>query len=68
MVVIDCGEIINISEMFKYNDNGIAPGIFSRMAPIRDNTVIYTKSEEAVKRQKFDSRIASGFRIFDRTK
>ena len=65
---IDCGAIIDVREMFKYNDNGTAPGIFSRMAPMRDNTVIYTKSEKAVKRQKFDPRIASGFRVLDSTR
>lgn len=62
---IDCGEIIRVDEMFKYNDNGTAPGIFSRMAPMRDNTVIYTKSANTVKRQKLDKRIADGFRILD---
>jgi hypothetical protein len=62
---IGCGAVIDIREMFRYNDNGTAPGIFSRMAPMRDNTVIYTKSEKAVKRQKFDPRIASGFRVLD---
>ena len=65
---IDCGAIIDVREMFTYNDNGTAPGIFSRMAPMRDNTVIYTKCANVVKRQMLDPRIASGFRVLDSVK
>ena len=35
------------------------------MAPMRDNTVIYTKNADVVKRQKFDPRIAHGFRVLE---
>ena len=65
---IDCGAIIDVREMFTYNDNGTAPGIFSRMAPMRGNTVIYTKGANVVKRQKLDKRIAPGFRVLENGK
>ena len=64
----DCGAIIDVREMFRYNDNGTVPGIFSRMAPMRDNTVIYTKDAKALAHQKFDPRIADGFRVIDTKK
>lgn len=62
-VFIDCRETINIREVFKLSDNGTAPGLLSRMAAIRDNTVIYTKGEDMVPRKELDPRIAGGFRV-----
>ena len=62
-VFIDCAGIIDLREEVAYNDSDIAPGILSRMAPIRNNTVIYTKGEDKIPRQKFDPRIAGGFRV-----
>ena len=62
---IDCGAIIDVREMFKYNDNGTTSGIFSRMAPIRGNKVIYTKTSAGAKRQVLDPRIAPGFHVLD---
>jgi len=38
------------------------------LASIRDNTVIYTKGANTVKRQKLDPRIATGFRVLDSAK
>ena len=60
---IDCGRILNVREVLKFNDDGTAPGIFSRIAPIRDNTVIYTKGGGAAKADELDPRIAPGFRV-----
>lgn len=64
-VFVDCGEILEIGTMFQLDENGMAPGLVSRMAPIRGNTVIYTKDAGIVKRKKPDPRIASGFRVID---
>ena len=64
-VFIDCASVIALREALLYNDNGVAPGILSRMAPIRNNTVIYTKGPDKVPRQEFDPRIAPGFRVLE---
>ena len=61
---IDCGEILNVREVIRFDGDGTAPGIFSRMAPIRNNVVVYTKGTKAVSGFKpVESRIASGFRV-----
>lgn len=62
---IDCGEVLKLDRVLKLNDDGSAPGMLSRMAPIRGNTVIYTKGAVKVPRQQFDLRIAGGFRVLD---
>ena len=62
---VDCDKVISIEEVIKYNDDGTAPGILSRMAPIRRNTVVYTQGTNIVRRQVFDPRIASGFTVFN---
>ena len=62
-VFIDCGEILSIGDAFTVDRDGRAPGLGKRLAPIRGNTVIYTKGADKVPRQKFDPRIASGFRV-----
>ena len=62
-VFIDCLEIIHVGEIFKLDDNGTAPGLASRMAPIRRNTVIYTKGGKDAARRPLEPRIADGFRV-----
>jgi len=64
-VFIDCAEVLRMGEVFKLDDNGTAPGLASRMAPIRRNTVIYTKSAKGAARQPLEPRIADGFRVLD---
>ena len=66
-VFIDCGESLKMGEIIKYNDNGSLPGILSRMAPIRNNTIIHTKGAGRAKREELDPRIAGGFRVLDGT-
>ena len=63
----DMGDIVFI-EVLSDKVNERSPGIMSRMAPIRDNTVIYTKGAKTVTRQKFDPRIADGFRVLENVK
>ena len=59
---VNCGEIIKIDEVFKIDSDGTAPGIASRMAPIRNNTVIDTDS---AKPAKINPNVASGFRVLN---
>jgi len=61
---IDCREVVVI-EALSDKVNEKSPGIMSRLAPISNNTVIYTKDAKTVPRQKFDPRIADGFRVLD---
>ena len=63
-VFIDCREVVVI-EALSDKVNEKSPGIMSRLAPIRNNTVIYTKDAKTVPRQEFDPRIADGFRVLD---
>ena len=61
---IDCDEVVSLAAL-DATVNEKAPGVLSRLASIRDNTVIYTKGANTVKRQKLDPRIATGFRVLD---
>jgi len=64
-VFIDCKSLVNVNAALKLSDDGTAPGLISRMAPMRGNTVIYTKGADKVPRQKLDPRIAPGFRVLE---
>ena len=64
-VFIDCVEVLKLDRVLKFNDDGRAPGMLSRMASIRGNTVICTKPSDELPRQMFDPRIAGGFRVLD---
>ena len=57
---VNCGEIIKIDEVFKLDADGTAPGIASRMAPIRNNVVINTDPGRPA---KINPHVAPGFRI-----
>ena len=64
-VFIDCRSLVDLKAALKCDDDGTAPGLMSRIAPISGNTVIYTKGADKIPRQKLDPRIADGFRVFE---
>ena len=67
-VFIDCRQILKIAQVFDISGDGTAPGLASRIAPIRDNVVIYTCGTNELQRVEIDQNVSSGFRVIDRSR